>query len=104
MDLLDQLETIPSEFTNDKAITSLLAHQTHLSTKDVSLIDVTGQQNDKYLGDFWGLLDDLSIPKKFHWAVAMLNGVRDSSAYTGNLDAIVMPTLNEIEAIVAIER
>ena len=63
---------------------------------------LTYQVADKYHGDFYGLLDSLQIPKKFHYAVMLLNGLLSSSDYDMEQITILIPDTTELELIKSI--
>ena len=74
------------------------SYLTHLrnSTK-VTFVNVNDAKNYKYVGDFYGLLNEFRIDKKYHYIVLRINKLNNSGDYKGNLDIIILPDFTEIE-------
>lgn len=104
MSLINMIQTVPAQYMDLKTIVTLDAHQTVLGTEEVSVLPITGQMADKHLGNFWGLLDDLMVPKKFHWVVANLNGIRESGDFKADLTSIIIPSFTMIDRIIRQDR
>lgn len=68
----------------------------------ISTISVSDQQNIKYEGDFFGLLDDSKIDKKYHHIVLRVNGYVNSADFKGDIDYFVIPDFSEVEEIKAL--
>lgn len=75
----------------------------HLSylrlTAAVSPVAVSQLQGMKYEGDFYGLLADNNVEKKYHHVVLRLNGYVSSADYSGDIDYFLLPDFNEVEEI-----
>ncbi len=65
----------------------------------IRTVVVTEHQNVKYEGDFYGLLDDCGIDKKYHQIVLRVNGFDNSSDYDGELEYFITPDFSEVEEI-----
>ncbi len=65
----------------------------------IKTISVTDQQNIKYEGDFYGLLDDCRIDKKYHQIVLRVNGYDSSGDFDGNIEYFIIPDFSEVEEI-----
>ena len=61
--------------------------------------DIEPLQSYKYTGDFYGLLDSLSIDKKYHFIVLRFNGYESSADFKGEEELILVPDFNEIELL-----
>lgn len=62
----------------------------------------TYQLADKYQGDFYGLLDHLQLPKKYHYIVMRVNSLLTSSDYTADQITIIIPDVSEIDLLKAV--
>lgn len=60
------------------------------------IITATEQQSYKYEGDFFGLLNELGIEKKYHHVVMRVNNLLTSSDYKGDFKDIIVPSLDEV--------
>lgn len=60
---------------------------------------VTNQTADKYHGDFFGLLDYLGLPKKYHTAALLINGLLASSDYRNSTVTVWLPDTDELDLI-----
>lgn len=72
-------------------------HLTFLKQNKPRMIEVTSHQNYKWEGDFYGLLDELRVPKDFHYVSMRMNGLTNSGHYKGDLDYILIPDINTVE-------
>ncbi len=79
------------------------SHLTYLRTSvNATLVAVTEHQNYKYEGDLYGLLDDLTIDKKFHFIIARVNNFVNSSDFKGDIQYLIVPDLSEVELLKSI--
>jgi len=53
----------------------------------------------KYQGDFYGLLDHLSIPKQYHRSVMVVNGLTNSTDYDGEKTVVIVPDYNFLDML-----
>lgn len=86
---------------NDPGFFILLeSHLTYLRTKNnVTAVTITQHQGYKFEGDLYGLLNDLSIEKKYHYIVMRVNYYLSSADYLGDRDSLLIPDLNEVELL-----
>lgn len=77
----------------------LEAHLTYLRQTNIRLETVSEHQTYKYEGDFYGLLDDINVIKKFHYVTLRVNGYEHSGDYKGDRKVIVIPDFNLIEQL-----
>jgi hypothetical protein len=76
------------------------SHLTHLRTTDgARVLPVTEQQGFKYEGDFFGLLDDLTIDKKYHHIVLRVNDLHSSADYKGDMSHVMIPSFSEVDML-----
>lgn len=59
-----------------------------------------------YQGDFDGLLENMRIPKKYHYLIRRINGIVNSVDYDGETTSVLLPggesfSTREIETIIA---
>lgn len=72
------------------------------SNPNVRMLSVDVLKSYKYEGDFYGLLDDLNIDKKFHFIVLRFNGYTSSADFVADIEYILMPDFDEIELLKSI--
>lgn len=77
----------------------LESHLTYLKETDIRLQVVTEHQNYKYEGDFYGLLDDIGIPKNLHYITMRVNDYEHSGDYKGDIYSLVLPSYQTIEQL-----
>lgn len=100
MQILNIHPSFESTYYESNFLQMIESHLTHLRRSEgLQLLAVTEQQGYKYEGDFFGLLDDLLIEKKYHQIVMRVNDIQSSGDYKGNLPQIILPSLNEIDMI-----
>lgn len=76
----------------------LETHMTFLKTSGGGhILPVSNLQKGKYEGDFFGLLDDLKIDKKYHYVVMRFNGLSSSADYVGTSDTILVPDYSVVD-------
>lgn len=76
----------------------LESHLNYLRTnKPIKFIQVTDAINYKFVGDFYGLLHNYFIEKKYHYIVTRFNHYKNSNDYKGDLITISLPDFNTIE-------
>ena len=92
--------TIEDIFFEHNFIVILESHLTYMRfNNNLSIVDVSKHQNYKYEGDLYGLLDDLSIEKKYHFITIRLNGYESSNDFKGDTNFLVLPDFNLIEML-----
>lgn len=103
MSLLTLLK-MPAKYVLDPHYYIVLeSHLHYLRTHPLTrVVYVTGQQAEKFTGDFDGLLDSLSIDKKYHYLITRLNNLACSTDYEGLETSIVMPDSNTISRFITI--
>ncbi len=71
------------------------------SHAETQLIEINGQQAEKYTGDFHGLLDSLRIDKKYHYLITRVNGYNCSTDYDGLRKSFYVPSIDIISSFLA---
>lgn len=90
-------------FYNEKFLITLEDHLTYLRKLPTNRIyTVNNQISDKYRGDFFGLLDFLEIPKKYHHIFMLVNGYLTSSDYKQDHVTLLLPDTTEVDLIKAV--
>jgi hypothetical protein len=79
-------------------------HLTYLKVTNSRVLNVTEHQNYKWEGDFFGLLDELKIPKEFHYLVMRMNGLQNSAYYKGDISVLLIPDIQEVENLKTIHQ
>lgn len=102
MSLLTELTLPEPRVLDEKFYILLESHvpllRTHSGTQ---LVEVNGQQAEKYTGDFHGLLDSLMVDKKYHYLVTRVNGYNCSTDYDGLRKSFYIPSVDLIGAFFA---
>ena len=79
--------------------------ETHLvylrNHKNTTVVDVTAQVAEKYIGDLNGLLDTLAIDKKYYYLITRMNGYLSSEEYDGTATTFMVPDFSEASQILA---
>jgi hypothetical protein len=78
---------------------SFLKNSTNMAVKEITQL-----QAYKYEGDFYGLLDDIGIPKIFHYITGIVNDYPSSSDFKGDRVYILLPNISDIQGIMQIYR
>jgi len=81
-------------------IESHLTYIKSLSSNQTTAI--SKQQNDKYEGDFYGLLNELNIEKQYHYPTMRINGYDNSNDFLGDREFILIPDFQEINLLTRI--
>lgn len=91
MPLLDKLHLPPEQVLNPDYYVVIESHLRYLREHPATaVVTVTGQQAEKYTGDFYGLLDSLSVNKN-HYLVMRVNKMHASSDYDGRTLTLHIP-------------
>lgn len=56
----------------------------------------------KHRGDFYGLLEELNIPKELHYITMRMSGLRNHQLFTGEDITLIIPSLTEVERLLRI--
>lgn len=100
MKINDLVPTIEYTYSDPNFLIIIESHLTHLrSSEGVRLLTVKEQQGYKYEGDFFGLLDDLQVDKKYHHIVMRINDLQSSADYKGDLTHVLIPSFNEVDTL-----
>lgn len=100
MDILKMHPVIEDAYFDPDFLTTIESHLTLLrNSSGAKLLSITEQQGYKYEGDFFGLLDDLVIEKKYHHIVLRVNDMLSSADYKGDLTHVLLPSLSQIELL-----
>jgi hypothetical protein len=78
-------------------LTLIESHLTYLRKLPKNqVVSVSDKQAYKYEGDLYGLLNDLSVPKKYHYIVMRVNDYLSSADYKGDVRDLLIPDLDEV--------
>ena len=69
------------------------------SHKDTKTIHVEGLDADRFTGDFYGLLVETSVDRRYHYTVLKVNGLLSSSDYDGKQQALVLPSMAAMDRV-----
>ena len=53
----------------------------------------------RYRGDWFGFLQAINIPPKYHWAILRVNGIRDPLSLDTDLVALLLPDYSFIDKL-----
>lgn len=87
---------VPDEEVLDPQYYVLLETHVHYLKKhpNTQLVEVMGQQAEKYTGDLSGLLDSLAVDKKYHYLIARINDLTACTEYDGKKTLLLIPDTN----------
>lgn len=88
---LSQTLALPSSFVTDPDYYTLLETHIPYIRSISSPVQVLPNTADIYQGDFDGLLENMGIPKKYHYLVRRINGYNNSGDYDGQETTILIP-------------
>lgn len=70
--------------------------------KTIAQMSVSINQQLVFEGDFYGLLDELKISKKYHYIVMRLNNLTNSLNYKSSVPFIFLPDFQKIEQMASV--
>lgn len=98
MDILNLHPSIDSVYYDPAFLLVIESHLTYLrSAQGLSILEVSDMQGYKYEGDFFGLLDDLGVEKKYHHIVMRVNDMASSADFKGDMQHVTLPSLTEVD-------
>lgn len=102
MSLLNML-SVPDDQVKDESFYVLMeTHVPYLRVhEDTQYVEVTRQVAAKFKGDFHGLLNSLSVSKKFHYLVTRVNNLYKSQEYDGLRTGFYIPASGVLGDIMA---
>lgn len=74
-------------------------HLTYLRENKITVEAVSNLQSIKYQGDLYGLLDNLGYQKKYHLAIARVNGFKNSNDFSGEETQLIIPDISYIDIL-----
>lgn len=102
MSLADAID-LPHEVVLTDAYYTLL--ETHIvflrADESIRQVTINGQIAEKYTGDFYGLLNELSIDKKYHYLVMRVNRMKTSTDYDGVVTTFLVPTIDLMDSFIS---
>lgn len=103
---MDILKIHPSDemaYSEPGFLALIESHLTYLrSLKNNQVMTISEHQAYKYEGDLYGLLNDLSIEKKYHYVVMRVNNYMSSADYDGRVRDLVIPDFGEVTLLKSI--
>lgn len=100
MAINDETTPLDEVYYNPDFMNFMETHMTYLRTNhEVRMLEVTKSQTVKYEGDFFGLLHELVVEKKFHWIVLVFNGYVSSADYKGDVEYVLVPDFSQVEIL-----
>ncbi len=81
-----------------------MVNKTYLSTiikeEDLGYLEITPIDSNVFIGDFHGLLKKHGIANELLEITTIMNGLKSSGDFNGNLSFIRIPSSNLIEAVI----
>ncbi len=95
---------LPEEYTTKRDFYEVIeSHLTYLKNHpSTHLTTIQPDQAAIYKGDFFGLLNSMSVDKKYHYPIMRVSGYLSSSDYNGLGLEIYMPSEEVINEIITI--
>jgi hypothetical protein len=59
---------------------------------------------DRYVGDFYGFLTELSYERRYHWTIMRLNGFRSRYDLNLELTQLILPDWSYIDKLAALSK
>lgn len=99
---IDDLMTYPGEdifYDPDFRVVldSCMTYIRNLPTTKLYILDP--QQVYKHEGDLYGLLDEMHIPKQYHYSVMRINGYTSTYDLMADTTTLILPDFTEIDLI-----
>jgi len=63
---------------------------------------LTNLDTYKYYGDFYGILNELNIPLKYHPIIMRMNNISDTGLYNPSITSILIPNFSTVDSIGAV--
>lgn len=100
MKINDLQKNVDNVYYEDDFLTLLESHLPILRTSPKTRVyNVTTRQGEKYEGDLYGLLDELNLEKKYHFAIARFNGYSSGADFKKDVETIYVPDLDYISRL-----
>jgi hypothetical protein len=100
---IHNLATEPMTDTcSDKYLLSVELHRAHISSLQGTVLTVDPMLNTKCKGDFFALLNELDVEKKYHFIVMEHNGYRHPSDYKTDIITVNVPDTSELDTILTL--
>ena len=68
------------------------------------VLSVDAHLQDKYVGDFEGLLLELKVPRSLHWLTMRMNDIDDPGVYTLDAASILVPSSSTVDRLLSIHQ
>ena len=92
-------------YYDDAFLVIIDSHLTYLSNLTTTkLISLDAQLVYKHEGDLTGLLNEMNYPKKYHYPIMKINGMRSTNDLRMDKTSLVIPDLSEIDLMNSIYR
>lgn len=89
-----------SSYYDPDYLVTLEAHLSYLKKLPTNRsLAINHQLAYKYDGDLFGLLDELQVPKKYHYVTMLINGLLSSSDYRESIEMLLLPDNTEVDMI-----
>ena len=102
---INNMADVPYALAYDERFLMMVEnHYSFLISLPPTFYAVTAAQNISNIGDFFGLLNDLGIEKKYHQITLEFNGYRHPADYCVDVMTVSLPNTNLIDELLALIR
>ena len=99
IDKLDNGLNTDDVYYSSKFINTLESSLQDIRINKTEILSFESRLSFVYRGDFYGLLNEIGIPKKYHYTILRINGYLNSRDFTQDIDRILVPVYSEIEIL-----
>lgn len=101
MNILDLLTDAGDDtFYDENFHVVLESHLSYFKNNDYTVVrTIESIYTYIYEGDFYGLLDYLSIPKRYHYFILRLNGYNSPNDLKKDTPSIILPDFNMVDIL-----
>lgn len=99
--VLNRTTNTYAEYYTIEFIRVIEDHLQYLKDNAVNIVTVGNALSYRYLGDYSGILQEINVPRKYHYAVMRVNGYMSSFDYqTANL-SVIIPDFGYIDSLLS---
>lgn len=99
MKIHDLSNSANSIYFKEEFIAFLEQHLNYIKNQGMTLITLTEINAYKHEGNFYGILNEFSIPVQYHYITMRINGLLNSNLYDGYEKNIYLPNFDIIEQL-----
>ncbi len=93
-------QDIPYPYGDTYFVTVVLrSYIDYLLTTNAQSIDLNNLDTYKYFNDFYGILNEVGIPARYHAIILRMNGFSDTGLYDPSITSIIVPDFTIIDSL-----